>query len=243
MSKQVLEVDFGNKLYDKFPKVYRELDVDTKFVLQRYLQALGEGGFDYIIEKTNELLTLYDYAKVDKDILPYIFDSFGLPIFNGIPEVYLRNLLTIIGDLFERKGNKEVVEYLTSIVSGVKSSIDVSSQGSRREVLVTLELDYDSGNKSIPDKEQIQRIINEFIPFYCYIVVIYSYIFIEEPKLKALDNAKDFVSQQYTDGVLDDGDVENATFGSAIFGSAVFGKGNNVTIIAYDEYTDVIITE
>lgn len=183
MSKTLNSNKFGDILYNSLPEVYRTEDEKANFALKRYLQSLSEGGFAKVIEETNNLLTLVDSEKIDTKLLPILFKSYGFEIFNGVPEMYLRKLLPMVSELFSMKGSITSVEFLTSIISGVKSTIDVSeSFNEDHAVDVILEMDYGAEQSEMPDRQQLLRIIREFVPFFCNVTIVFSYFFSEEFK-------------------------------------------------------------
>ena len=184
MSKTLNSENFGEKLYNSLPEIYRTDDASVGFTLKKYLQALSDGGFSKVIEETNNLLAIVDSEKVDFELLPLLFKSYGLEIFNGVQEIYLRKLLPTISKLFSLKGSITSVEYITSLISGVKSTVEISDHfNTDHSVSVTLDMDYNTAHsETLIDKEHLQRIIKEFIPFYCTVVIIYSYFFVEEAR-------------------------------------------------------------
>lgn len=201
MSKTLDSKNFGDKLYNSLPEMYRVDDENENFSLKRYLQSLAEGGFEKVIEETNGLMTLVDPDKVDKDILPVLFKSYGFEVFNGIPELYLRKLLPMVSKLFALKGSITSVEYLTSLVSGVKSTVEVSDNFNEdHSIDVKLDLDYNLTPSELPDREQLLRIIGEFVPFYCSVVIVYSYFFNDDFRAYVQDTySKDYVTFSSSD--------------------------------------------
>lgn len=201
MSKTLDSKNFGDKLYNSLPEMYRVDDANENFALKRYLQSLADGGFEKVIEETNGLMTLVDPDKVDKDILPVLFKSYGFEVFNGIPELYLRKLLPMVSKLFALKGSITSVEYLTSLVSGVKSTVEVSdSFNEDHSIDVKLDLDYNLSPSELPDREQLLRIISEFVPFYCSVVIVYSYFFNDDFRAYVQDTySRDYVTFSSSD--------------------------------------------
>lgn len=127
---QFLDSDnFGLKLYNTLPPLYRNVDADVNFALKKYLESLADGGFKYVIEEINGLTTLVDAESVASEYLPIIFKHFGFEVFHGIPELYLRKMLHILPELYSRKGTVVVIEYLTSIVSGAEANVEIISNG------------------------------------------------------------------------------------------------------------------
>lgn len=126
MSNILNSDDFGLKIYNRFPPKYREDDAKVDFALQRYIQALSEGGFKYAIDEINGITNIIDPSKTDSKVLPILFKQYGLEIFNGIPETYLRYLLPKLGEAWTKKGSLSVVEFITSSLSGIKTTSETS---------------------------------------------------------------------------------------------------------------------
>lgn len=179
MSDILSSENFGLKLYNRFPTAYREDDAKVDFALERYLQALSDGGFKYAIDEINGITHIIDPSKADSKILPVLFKQYGLEIFNGIPENYLRYLLPKLGEAWSKKGSLSVVEFITSSLTGIKTSSFVEyDEAENPTVGVRLEMDYNIGDY-FPEAGQFSRLLKNFIPFYCNLNLIYSYLFYE----------------------------------------------------------------
>lgn len=175
--------DFGLKIYDKFPPKYREDDIAQKFALKRYLEALSDGGFKHAIDDINGITHLIDSEKIDANVLPFLFKQYGLEVFNGIPENYLRYLLPKLSEAWSKKGSLGVVEFIVSSLSGIKVDTEVSyDEAENPLVSVILEMDYNIGDY-FPEAGQFNRILRNFIPFYCDSVLVYSYNFAEKQSI------------------------------------------------------------
>lgn len=169
--------NYGLKIYNRFPNTYIEEDSRYKYALKRYLQSIGEGGFDPAIEDINKLTSLIDPNLMPKEVLPLLFQYLGVEIFNGIPEQYLRQLLPYVGTLCESKGSIDVIEYLSSAVSGTKTSATISYGDTNNTILsVALEMDYSLGDVFL-DAGQLRRLLEKFAPFYCDVAITYLYMF------------------------------------------------------------------
>ena len=123
MIKKGIYVDF---LYGKLPSIYREEDAKLGKPLYRYLQCLSAGGFEKVIEKSNDFLTLVDPEKCPEEFFPYLYESFGLTYTQDIPIEYHRKFLNNIGVLMKRRGTKTAIRYLVSTLTGY--DIDLSYQ-------------------------------------------------------------------------------------------------------------------
>lgn len=189
MSASLDSFNFGQKLYDSLPEVYRENDINVNYALKRYLQGLSDGGYAYVIDEANGILKLVDPSKVDMKWIDLLFLQYGLEIFNGIPELYLRNLLKAISNLYSRKGSIASVEYLTSVIAGVVVHVDYSEYETEGIIRIVLEMDYEAeGREGMPRIDQLSRILKEFLPFYIDADIIYSYIFRDNLNLHIVDD-------------------------------------------------------
>lgn len=188
---------FSEKLYNTLPVMYHNADSMVDYALKRYLQVLSDGGYSFVVDELNGILNLNDPERTPSEVLGVLFEQYGLPLFNGIPEVYLRKLLPILGDLYARKGATTVIEYLTSIISDVKTDIVISPDFlNDYHVDLRLEMDYDqTGARDLPDREQLLRIIKEFLPFFIEVTIIFVYLFYETAKLQARESLEDFVTE------------------------------------------------
>lgn len=197
MSTTLNGTKFGERLYDTLPRLYHSEDEMVDFALKRYLQVLADGGYAYVIDELNGILDLNDPTKTPAEVLPVLFEQYGLPIFNGIPEAYLRKLLPILRDLYARKGATTVIEYLTSIISDVKSEVIISPDFKENyHIDIRLEMDYDQqGARDLPDREQLLRIIKEFLPFFIEVTFIFSYPFYELAKIQAKEFSHDYIME------------------------------------------------
>ena len=193
MSNILNSKDFGLKIYNRFPPKYREDDALNDYALMRYLEALSDGGFKHSIDDINGIINLIDADKVDSKVLPIMFKQYGLEIFNGIPEQYLRYLLPKLGETWSRKGSLSAVEFITSSLSGIKTTTNIAyDEKENPTVIVRLEMDYSLGDY-FPDTEQFKRLLTNFVPFYSDVDMVYSYLFYESQVLNSKDN--DFVDK------------------------------------------------
>lgn len=183
--------DFGLKIYERFPLAYREMDEHYNLALRRYLQALSDGGFKYSIEEINGLLDLVDPDVVSADVLPFLYSQYGLELFNGIPEKYLRYFLPFLGLAYSKKGSLGVIPFITTSLSGIRTSTDiVLDTYGNPEMDVTLEMDYQvAGNDFFPKSEQFKRILENFLPFYVNCNIIYSYILYDDASLSGVEDS------------------------------------------------------
>lgn len=180
--------DFGLKIYNKFPPMYREDDAKVNFALKRYLQAVGDGGFKLAIDEWNGLLDIYNPSNIDYNMLSILYEQFGFDLFYGIPEEYLRYLLPRLSEAWKKKGSLSVVEFVVSALSGIKTSTEVISDAQDNiQLNVRLEMDFNMGT-FFPDPVQFNRILTKFVPFYLDSTLIYSYVFYESQKVWLAEN-------------------------------------------------------
>lgn len=203
MSNILNSEDFGLKIYNRFPPKYREDDVGQNFALKRYLQALSDGGFKYSIDEINGITHLIDPDKADSKVLPVLFQQYGLSIFNGIPEEYLRYLLPRLGEAWSKKGSISVIEFVSSSLSGVKTSTEITyDEFGNPNVSVIFEMDYSIGSY-FPNSEQFKKLLTNFVPYYCDLAILYAYRFYDDINLKGDDTEEMIVHDTKEDsGVL-----------------------------------------
>ena len=215
---------FAEKIYEKFPVKYRQDDLENNLALRKFILSAGDGGFSYIIDKTNGLLDLIDPEKTPKSVLPVMYEQYGLTVFNGIPEEYLRHFINSLGEAWENKGSLDVIDYVSTSLSGILTNTQIEYQDNGVvSVDVQLEMDY-SLTKYFPDAKQFKRILQNFIPFYCDLVYTYKYNFFENCGLKIKDTSNTSFST-FAD--------ENALFGVGKLGEEVLGNEDK-TVITYD---------
>lgn len=210
MSDLLSEKDFGLKLYKTLPPLYRREDLNVNQALKRYLEALSDGGFANVIKEINGLLNLIDIDKLDEKslstMLPLVFEHYGFKVFNGIPELYLRKMLPMISELYAMKGTTTVIEYLTAIVSGTKSTVDTSEIDNGYKININIEMDFDKTVKYMPDIEQLKKIVDEFVPFFYDTHLVFIYIYDEVGNITMEDH---FTESNKEVGANDEGGIKN----------------------------------
>lgn len=188
--------DFGLKIYNRFPPAYREDDVKEKFALKRYLQVTGDGGFKYAIEDINGLTNIIDPKTTKNEALKYLAQWYGLDVFNGIPNEYLRFVIPMLADAWKKKGSVAVLETIVSVMSGVKTISEVHyDEHGLPYVDIKLEMDYNSG-KYFPDPEHFNKLLDKFLPFYVDRTLIYDYMFYVTAGIHAKENYFDRVREK-----------------------------------------------
>ena len=109
-------------IYDKFPSVYKKEDLDNELYLQRYIQSQGVAFAD-IIPTIDGIIDALDPAKCPSELFPTLYECFGLPYFQDIPEAYQRKILSLIGELYIRKGTKGALTFLAKEVTKFDAEI------------------------------------------------------------------------------------------------------------------------
>lgn len=201
MSQRLSENDFGLKLYERFPRQYQLDDVAQKFALKRYMQTAGDGGFKFIIQDANGILDIINPSTTEKDVLYAVYEQYGLEMFNGIPEEYMRALLPHLGSAWEKKGALDIIEFVTSILSGIKVETVITYKDDHNSLfgealfgdaifgntdeysypILTVKLDMDFAlSDYFPDTGQFKRILKNFVPFYVFLILVYSYVYSDE---------------------------------------------------------------
>ena len=237
MSNVLSSEDFGLKIYNRFPPRYREDDAMENFALKKYLDVLADGGFKYSIEEINGILNLIDPDNVDAKFLPILFKQYGLEVFKGIPEQYLRYLLPKLGDAWSKKGSLSVAEFITSSLSGIKTSSNVVYDEGDEEnpkIEVRLEMDYNIGDY-FPEAEYFNRLLENFVPFFCDVRLLYSYLFYESNVLKCIEDSHSkvkYITEELGRFSLHlPNQSESSVFGYGLLGEALLGEAFEIDTI------------
>lgn len=179
--------DFWEKMYNKFPSSYRKEDLNNDLYLKRYIEASGEGGYEVVLDEVNNLTTLIDSSKMDENLLPLYFKSYGIEVFNGLPTRFLRNFAPYLNSMYSRKGSDSVIEYLSSIITGSSVTFDKDPDFDTN-FQANIGVDMDSSlEKDFPDVVQLRRIMKDFLPFFVDLAVTLSYHFEEIFKIAMSD--------------------------------------------------------
>lgn len=247
MSNLLNSEDFGLKLYNRFPPTYLEEDAKVKFALKRYLQSLSDGGFKFIIDDSNGLIDLIDFQQTRPEVLPLLLEQFGLEVFHGIPEEFLRIIIPQMGKIWETKGTMKSIEFFTTLLSGIQTSIEFEyDEKDDLSLNIVLEMDYSVGDY-VPDVERFNRLIDNVVPFYVDHDVIFRYYFECFATVKMQENlAYDIIHDNpkehgrfFYKGVFDPNNIE-PIFAHYIFGGTTFNSPNRQEDLA-DVFEDNIV--
>lgn len=160
-------------LYNKLPAVYREEDSKLGSPLYRYLECLCAGGFEQVIEDSNNFLTLIDPEKCPAEFFPYLYESFGLTYYQDIPVEYHRKFLSNLGALMKRRGTKTAIRYLVSTLTGFE--VDLSYERRYNEEgecigrflnVAFLVNSIEEAISVTPSAKVIEQFIQSQLPFY-----------------------------------------------------------------------------
>ena len=247
---------FGDRIYDRFPEVYKREDQYQNFALKRYLKVAGVG-YKTVIDEYNGIADLRDSDRVRSDLLPVIYTSHGLDIFRGIPEDYLRNLVYTINPCFARKGSVSSIEFLCSVTTGIQCNVDVSEFDKNNFVNIYINMDYAKKDK-LPSVEQLKRIAESFLPFYCTFTVSFLYVFydsfafalrdkfhfdeIDEERNSSLGIVVDELFEEEVDSDTNDNSTlyDNRHENSCFLNNARLTLNNNIYLNSLNGYDTII---
>lgn len=160
-------------LYNKLPAVYREEDEKLGMPLYRYLESLCAGGFEKVIEDSNNFLNLINPEKCPEEFFPYLYSSFGLTYFNDIPIEYHRKFLSNLGALMKRRGTKTAIKYLVSTLTGFEVDLFYERQYNEEKGRTDRVLNIVYYVNSLEDLNSVEfssNVIEQFVksqlPFY-----------------------------------------------------------------------------
>ena len=180
---------FGEYLYNRLPKVYRDYDVEierlnvetqkkeTFKTLKEYLYSFALGGFQPLLEDLEAIISLVDPFKCPSEFLPYLLRHFGLDYIDDIPEKFQRRLVQNVVTLYEKKGTIPAVAFLAKELSGFGVNIEEKSDGSIEFALIKLNAYEDEDAELLLAQDVIQRYIHLFLPAQTKskIIVVYGF--------------------------------------------------------------------
>ena len=180
---------FGEYLYNRLPKVYRDYDVEierlnvetqkkeTFKTLKEYLYSFALGGFQPLLEDLEAIISLVDPFKCPSEFLPYLLRHFGLDYIDDIPEKFQRRLVQNVVTLYEKKGTIPAVAFLAKELSGFDVKIEEKSDGSIEFALIKLNAYEDEDAELLLAQDVIQRYIHLFLPAQTKskIIVVYGF--------------------------------------------------------------------
>lgn len=120
-------MNFGKYLYDQLPAHYRYRDIETEYTLERYLQCVGEF-LNIVCKETGEIKDLLNVSKMPSKFLPYYAKTFGVTLYDDMPEDFQRKLLANIIPILKRKGTRDVIEFVAREITGYDVDVTEGSE-------------------------------------------------------------------------------------------------------------------
>ena len=112
--------DYGKKLYEALPPLYRREDAKIRpkpYPLKRFLQVAGTG-FNFLAEKQEGHANMFDLYNTNSIFLPHLAEMMGYKFPYEMSEIEQRNFLKVLPDLYKYKGTSRVFDYLGQVVFG-----------------------------------------------------------------------------------------------------------------------------
>lgn len=227
---------FGEYLYHRLPKVYRDYDVaidrrvktedggsEVKrfYTLQEYLYSFADGGFKPLLEDLEAIITLIDPMQCPEQFLPIMLQHFGLDFIEDIPVKFQRRLIQNIVTLYRKKGTIPAVAFLARELSGFDVTIEETERGDVEFALVKLNAYENEDAELLLAQEIVQRYIHLFLPTNAKAEVVVTYGFTEGIHInskisiedyKAKDTATSGSEYDHVKYDVDDDDTEHAGF-------------------------------
>ena len=180
---------FGEYLYQRLPKVYRDYDVEIERqvdgkkkvfkTLQEYLYCFAEGGFKPLLEDLEAIISLLDPMKCPEQFLPVMLQHFGLDFIEDIPVKFQRRLVQNIITLYRKKGTIPAVAFLARELSGFDVTITETERGGVEFALVKINAYEDEDAELLLAQDVVQRYVHLFLPVKAKAEVIVTYGFTE----------------------------------------------------------------
>lgn len=226
---------FGDYLYHRLPKVYRDYDVaiDRRvktdsgeeikrfYTLQEYLYSFADGGFKPLLEDLEAIITLIDPMQCPEQFLPIMLQHFGLDFIEDIPVKFQRRLIQNIVTLYKKKGTIPAVAFLARELSGFDVTIEETERGDVEFALVKLNAYENEDAELLLAQEVVQRYIHLFLPTSAKAEIIVTYGFTEGIHINSTIPLEDYLAKDSAltgyeyDHVkydVEDDDTEHANF-------------------------------
>ena len=172
--------NFYEKIYSRFPQIYREEDSKIGLPLKRYLKSLDEGGYSDILDKTNNLLKLIDAQKRNElnisNIREVIASQYGIKLPNTqINDSFLDHFLNELPQIFKTRGSRDTLEYAVSLLTGFTSVItETPNEHNGINIHIDVIRNLGETTQFLPNEEVFADFLKIFVPFYTDIEVSYS---------------------------------------------------------------------
>lgn len=166
-----------NRLYNQLPRMYRNMDLEQKKQLEKYLDIMVSGGLYPAYLETQNLMNLMDFNTVPKEYLPYLASVLGFQFPYDLDEQTQRTYIKTAVAGYKKKGTQQALAYMVRELTRFKTSIDVDR--SKRQIDVTLEVDMTRQDfNRVVDK--VKFLVNEYAPPHKILNIINSFLWIEE---------------------------------------------------------------
>ena len=100
-----------------------DLRIEVRGPLYRYLMTVFMTAGAETLERAEQLWYSQDTHRSPDRFFPDWYENFGMPYFNDISMWFQRKVLSIIGELYVRKGTRGAIEYLAQEVTGFGAEI------------------------------------------------------------------------------------------------------------------------
>ena len=140
-----------------------------------------------------------------------------------------------MGEAWSKKGSISVLEFITSSLTGLRNStLVVYDEDNNPTVTIKLDMDDALADYYFPEADtgKFNRLLNNFVPYYCDLILIYSSLFLElEGKISGKEDGESYK--------ITENSVDEASLGSEDDKEDLIkGKSDeNVSVDTYSENT------
>lgn len=192
---------YGKFIYEKLPQIFRDEDNTTDYQLERFLEALDEGGFSLVEEHLKELEKIYLTTEVDLEYLKKLGKMFGYDYQEDLREDFQRRLISILPLLYRAKGTKPVIQYVAREVTGYDCEITENFEGDRNRVkFLMTSVDKENSTLYPVSKALMQKTVDLFLPVNInplYVVLYFYQDYLKHNKISY--RRKDTIGKQSED--------------------------------------------
>lgn len=171
--------DMLERLYNNLPRIYRDMDMNQRYQLKRYLEILTSKGFSPVYEETKALLDLNDFDRIPKQYLPQLASVLGFKFPYDLDEQTQRTYIKMAVAGYKKKGTLSALTFMIRELTRFKTTVETDS--TNKEITVSLEVDLQRQDfERVVDK--VTFLVDEYAPPYKQLNLINTFLWTEDKR-------------------------------------------------------------
>jgi phage tail-like protein len=172
--------DMLERIYAELPRMYRNMDINQKYQLKRYIEVLVSGGLYPVYAETQGLLNLNDFDRIPKQYLPHLASVLGFKFPYDLDEQTQRTYIKMAVAGYKKKGTLGALTFMIRELTRFKTTVDVFND--TRQIDITLDVDMNRQDfNRVVDK--VNFLVTEYAPPYQQLNIINRFVWNEDKYL------------------------------------------------------------